>query len=180
MLPSTLQQESRAGGVCNFSLSQLKEALDTFPVSCNQVPYSMLERNIENDLMPWCNEHTPQIIAYSPLQRGVLTGKIRSSHSFNEGDHRAGSRYFKDPNLSVINTFIDTCLSPVAMKKGCTIAQLVLKWTLLQNGVCCVLAGARNKKQVLENGDAVQLAISDEECVRIREGIGQMEQNLER
>jgi aryl-alcohol dehydrogenase-like predicted oxidoreductase len=75
---------------------------------------------------------------------------------------------------------IDTYLRPLSEGKECTIAQLVLTWTLLQNGVCCVLAGARNKKQVIENWGVMQVPISDEELLHIAEGIKDMERKFER
>jgi aryl-alcohol dehydrogenase-like predicted oxidoreductase len=56
----------------------------------NQVPYRMVKRGIEKDVVPYCLEHHKSILAYSPLERGLLTGKMQPGHQFGVGDHRAG------------------------------------------------------------------------------------------
>lgn len=177
---SVLKQQGKilAGGVCNYSLSDFKKAIEYFPVSCNQVPYSMLERGIEKDLLPWCRDNAPKVIAYSPLQRGFLTGKIRQGHAFAEGDHRATSKYVTSGMLDHINSFVDTILHPLAEKKECSVSQVVLRWTLEQPGVCCVLAGARNTLQVMENWGALSLTLTDEEMNIIARGLDVLHENL--
>ncbi|MGZ8525262.1 MAG: aldo/keto reductase, partial [Chitinophagaceae bacterium] len=82
------QGKIRAAGVCNYSVAQMTEAEKTVSLASNQVPYSMVERTIEKELVPHCIEHNKSILAYSPLQRGILTGKIKPGHQFAPGDHR--------------------------------------------------------------------------------------------
>jgi aryl-alcohol dehydrogenase-like predicted oxidoreductase len=149
----------RAGGVCNYSLDQMKEALKYYPVASDQVPYSMVLRAIEKDLVPWSIGNRKAIIAYSPLQRGILTGKITSGYKFGEGDHRPNTPFYKEPNLTRINKFL-SLIKPAADSKKVTLAQLVLKWTLMQPGITCVLAGARSASQVEENfaADSIEIA----------------------
>jgi aryl-alcohol dehydrogenase-like predicted oxidoreductase len=172
------QGKIRAGGVCNYSLADLELASGAFPVSCNQVPYSMLERGIEDEVIPWCLAHEPKIIAYSPLQRGVLTGKVHPDFQFKDGDHRAGSKYFTDPVLSLVNDFITSSLQPLAECKQVTVAQVVLQWTLAQPGVCCVLAGARNRAQVKENFGALSVEISDTEMNEIQVSLTELQNKI--
>src|SRR5450759_2988505 len=78
----------RAGAVCNYSLELMVEAGNTYQIVSNQVPFSMVNRTIETDIVPYCIEKKIGVLAYSPLQRGLLTGKIKQGHKFNEGDTR--------------------------------------------------------------------------------------------
>ncbi len=151
-----------AGGVSNFSASQMAEANQYFRLISNQVPYSMVLRDIEKDLIPYCIANDKAIIAYSPLQRGVLTGKVTSSYEFKEGDHRSESSYYLEPNLSAINRFLME-VKPIADSRNATLAQLAIRWALYQPGITCVLAGARNEKQVLENIKAAEFNMSCDE-----------------
>jgi aryl-alcohol dehydrogenase-like predicted oxidoreductase len=152
----------KAGGVCNYTLQQFSDACQFFNLTSDQMPYSMVLRDIEKELIPYCIRNNKAVIAYSPMQRGLLTGKITSDYHFNEGDHRPGTPFFKEPNRSLINEFLKK-IKPVADGKNATLAQLVLRWTLDQPGITCVLAGARNEKQVTENVAAAEITISSEE-----------------
>ena len=167
------QGKIRAGGVSNYSMSEMEKAENYFNLSSNQVPYSMVNRDIEDKVVPFCISNDKAIIAYSPLQRGVLTGKITADYKFAEGDHRPTTPFFKEPNLSRINTFLDK-IKPIAESQQVTLAQLVLKWTLLQSGITCVLAGARNEKQVLENIKAMDVLITESDQQQIAFHLNQL------
>ncbi|MBW6536023.1 MAG: aldo/keto reductase [Mariniphaga sp.] len=162
------QGKIKAGGVSNYSAKQMAEADNYFRLASNQVPYSMVLRDIEKELVPYCISNNKAIIVYSPLQRGILTGKITTDYIFNEGDHRPNTPFYKEPNLSHINHFLKE-IKPIADSKNATLAQLIIRWTLYQPGITCVLVGARNKKQVLENIKAAELIISSEEMKIINE-----------
>ena len=82
------QGKVRAAGVCNYNVAQVEEALQTIQLASNQVPYSLINRGIEKNVLPQALEKGMSIIPYSPLQRGLLTGKIRPGHQFGEGDTR--------------------------------------------------------------------------------------------
>ena len=167
------QGKIRAGGVSNYTMSEMEKAEKYFKLSSNQVPYSMVNRGIEDEVGPYCIANDKAIIAYSPLQRGVLTGKITADYKFAEGDHRPTTPFFKEPNLSRINAFLDK-IKPIAEAQKATMAQLVLNWTMNQPGITCVLAGARNERQVLENLKAAALKVSDEELSFIRNELEQL------
>jgi aryl-alcohol dehydrogenase-like predicted oxidoreductase len=156
----------RAGGVCNYSVELTKEAREKFPIASNQVPYSMVNRKIEQDLVPWCVENNLGILAYSPLQRGLLAGKIKQGHKFNEGDNRPSTPYYREPNLSNIIKFLDD-IKPIAEGHNVTLAQVVLNWTIRQPGITCALAGARNPSQVLDNLGATLFKLSAGEIEKI-------------
>jgi aryl-alcohol dehydrogenase-like predicted oxidoreductase len=97
----------RAAGVCNYNAQQVDEALKTIKLASNQVPYSMINRDIEMKLVPQAIENGMGIIAYSPLQRGLLTGKIKPGHKFNEGDTREGNRFYTDENIKRTNELLE-------------------------------------------------------------------------
>ncbi|WP_431214969.1 aldo/keto reductase [Puia sp. P3] len=107
----------RAAGVSNYDRAQMTEAEKTLKLASDQVPYSMVRRDIEQELVPYCIENKKSILAYSPLQRGVLTGKIRPGYTFNEGDNRGDSKYFTGGNLTRINAFLEE-LRPLAADRG--------------------------------------------------------------
>ena len=152
----------RAVGVSNYDKAQMMEAEKTIPLASNQVPFSMVRRDIEKELVPYCIAHKKAILAYSPLQRGVLTGKIKPGYSFNEGDNRGDSKYFTGDNLSRINAFLDE-LRPLAADKGASLAQLVIRWTLERPGITIALVGARDAQQAVQNAGAIRVKLSAEE-----------------
>ncbi|MBX2843560.1 MAG: aldo/keto reductase [Flammeovirgaceae bacterium] len=167
----------RTAGVCNYQTSWVEEALDSINIVSNQVPYSMLRKDIEKDVVPQALERNIGILAYSPLQRGVLTGKIKPGYKFNDGDNRADLPYFKGENLKEINSFLEG-IKPIAENKGATLAQLVLKWTLGQPGITCALAGARNIQQVEDNLKAASLQLSKEEIYQINQELKELSLDL--
>jgi aryl-alcohol dehydrogenase-like predicted oxidoreductase len=168
----------RAGAVCNYPVELLKEAGKTYAVASDQVPYSMVNRAIEKDVVPFCIENNIGILAYSPLQRGLLTGKIRKGHRFNEGDTRPGTVYYQEPNFSVIMD-LNEKLANIASERGVTLAQLVLNWTINQPGITCALAGARNPAQVLDNVKAADFKLTDDEIAGINNLLSETELNSE-
>jgi aryl-alcohol dehydrogenase-like predicted oxidoreductase len=140
----------------------MKEAEQTIRLAADQVPYSMVRRDIEAELVPYCLEHRKAILAYSPLQRGLLSGKIKPGHVFSEGDNRGDSKYYKGDNLTRINAFLDE-LRPLAAAKKASLAQLVIRWTLEQPGITVALVGARDARQAVQNAEAIQVRLSAEE-----------------
>jgi aryl-alcohol dehydrogenase-like predicted oxidoreductase len=156
------QGKIRAAGVSNYSVEQMERASGVIKLSSNQVPYSMVRREIEQDVVPWCLENSCGILAYSPLQRGVLTGKITPDYPFAPGDSRPETPHFQINNLIRINKFLDK-IRPLAEEKGATLSQLVIAWTLRQPGITVALVGARTREQVEQNAGALDVSLSDEE-----------------
>lgn len=174
-----LKQQGKilAGGVSNYSASQMAEACRHFRLISNQVPYSMVERKIEKELVPYCIANNKAIIAYSPLQRGILSGKFSPEHKFREGDHRSENIYFKKSNLIKINALLKE-ITPIAKSKNATLAQLAIRWALYQPGITCVLTGARNETQVLENKKAAEINFSCDEMKIINSKLNQLDLEL--
>jgi aryl-alcohol dehydrogenase-like predicted oxidoreductase len=108
------------------------------------------------------------IIPYSPLQRGLLTGKIKPGHQFNDGDTRKGHKYYQPENVRRINAMLDN-IKPIAAKYNATLAQLVINWTTCQPAMDCVLVGARDEAQVLDNVKALSFTLDDADLARIRQ-----------
>jgi len=164
------QGKVRAAGVCNYSAAQVDEALKTVAIVSNQVPYSLVNRGIERDLVPQAVQKKLSIIPYSPLQRGLLTGKIKPGHAFGAGDTREGNRFYKDENIARINAMLET-LKPLAAKHNATLTQLIINWTTRQPAMDCVLVGARDDKQVLDNVKALDFTLTDDDLKAIEKTV---------
>ena len=167
------QGKVRYAGVCNYNAAQVKEAQEHINLVSNQVPYSMVLRNIEEDVVPFCITNNISILAYSPLQRGLLTGKIKPGHKFAKGDHRESLYYFKDENIARTNQFLDK-LRPMAKEKGATLSQLVIRWTIEQPGITIALVGARNAEQAIQNAKAADIKLSFPEIEFINEQLNKL------
>jgi aryl-alcohol dehydrogenase-like predicted oxidoreductase len=167
------QGKIKASGVCNYSVEEMKRADSVLPLASNQVPYSMVRRDIEGEVVPFCLENDIGILAYSPLQRGVLTGKITHGHQFNEGDNRQNLPYYQGENLDKINDFLKK-IKPMADERNMTLTQLVINWTMKQPGITCTLVGARNPRQVEENVKAAEFDLSDEDIQTINAGLDKL------
>lgn len=154
------QGKIRSAGVSNYDVPQIKEARKIVGIVSNQVGYSMLNRNIEKDLVPYAQENDLGIIVYSPMERGLLTGKYFKEGQLKEHDHRNG--YFQQFDLKKVQQFLRS-IEPVALDKGVTLAQLVLRWTTLQPAITVVLAGARNAEQAIANAKAMDISLNEEE-----------------
>lgn len=165
------QGKIRAAGVSNYSVEQVSEAQDSIQIASNQVGYSMLNRGIEQDLVPYAQQHDLGIIVYSPMERGLLTGKYFSEGKLKENDHRNG--YFQQFDLVKVKTFLDT-ISPIAADKGVTLSQLVLRWTSLQPAITVVLAGARNAEQAIANAQATAIDLAPDELSLINDALSKI------
>ena len=160
------QGKVRYAGVCNYNVAQMEEAEKFAPIVSNQVPFSMVKLDIGEDVVPHCVENNKAILAYSPLERGLLTGKMKPGHKFQEGDHRAGLYFFTDENIERTNDFLEK-IRPIAESKKATISQLVLGWTIQQPGITIALVGARTADQAIVNAKAADIVLSTKEMIEI-------------
>ncbi|MDN5287114.1 MAG: aldo/keto reductase [Mucilaginibacter sp.] len=168
------QGKIRYAGVCNYDAAQMAEAEKYITLASNQVPYSMVKRSIETELIPYCLKNNKSILAYSPLERGLLTGKMKPGHEFAPGDHRKTVSFFQERNLRRTNEFLNL-LKPIAAEKHLTLGQLVILWTLQQPGITIALVGARNSEQAIENARAIDTQLSNEEIAVISDYLEQLE-----
>jgi len=165
------QGKIRAFGVSNYSIPQIQEAQKTVQIASNQVAYSMLNRKIEEELIPFTVAENIGIIAYSPMERGLLTGKYFTDSKLKENDHRNG--YFGQFDLQKVKTLVEE-LSSLANAKHISISQLVLRWTSLQKGIAIVLAGARNAEQAISNAKTMDFDLSTSELEFINQAISKL------
>ena len=156
----------RAAGVSNFSVELIEAARKVVPIASNQPPYSMLNRDIEKDVLPYCREHNIGVIVYSPLQRGLLTGKVTLDREFDKTDHRHDNPYFKLENRKRVLDFLEK-IKPIAQTHNATLAQVAINWTIHRPGITAALVGARNPQQAQENAGAVDFKLTDEESTTI-------------
>jgi aryl-alcohol dehydrogenase-like predicted oxidoreductase len=163
----------RAAGVCNYTADQVEEALKTVNIVSNQVPYSMVHRGIEKNEVPQALKRNIGILPYSPLQRGILTGKIKPDHKFNEGDSRASAKHYKPENIKRINALLEK-IKPIADNHNATLSQLVINWTAHRPAIACVLVGARDEKQVKDNAKALDFKLSAEEMAKINKAADEL------
>ena len=168
------QGKIRAGGVCNYNAEWAAEADETYTIAALQNPYSMVLRDIEKDIVPYALKHNKAILAYSPLQRGLLTGKIKPDHQFKPDDTRKGSKFYTPDNIGRINQFLSE-IKPIADGKNATIGQLVIQWTIQQPGITVALVGARNAQQAIENAKAIDVVITAEEMNFINTKISELQ-----
>lgn len=160
-LDTLLQQgKIRAAGASNYSVDQVNEARRSVGIASNQMGYSMLNRSIEQDLVPYALENNLGIIVYSPMERGLLTGKYFKDSKLKNTDHRNG--YFQQFDLNKVETFLNT-ITPLAQDKKVSLSQLVLRWTSMQPAITIVLAGARNAEQAISNAKAMDITLTSEE-----------------
>lgn len=167
------QGKVRHAGVCNYNTAQMAEAEQSIHLVSNQIPFSMVNRGIETETLPWCVAHNKSILAYSPMERGLLTGKITPGYNFAAGDHRAGNKFFTDESITKTNSFLQK-IKPLADSKGATLAQLVLRWTLERPGITIALVGARNKDQAVQNAKAITVSLTPEEIDFINQQLPQL------
>lgn len=163
------QGKIRAIGVCNLSCDELEEYLRCGAIASHQFRYSMLSREAEKEMLPLCRERELATLTYMSLEQGLLTGKIGMEHRFKDGEFRTSSDWFPwllPQNRRRILNLLDGW-QPLCDKYRCTLAQLVLTWTLAQPGVTHVLAGARKQQHIRETAAAADLEIFSADIERI-------------
>lgn len=165
------QGKVRAIGVSNFSLLQLQEAHAIHSVDSLQPPYSLLRRGIEKDLVPYCLEQKIAILAYSPLERGILTGKVTMQRHFSKGDHREKLHFFLLENREKILTGLGQ-IRPIAERHSATVAQVIIHCTFRMPGITAAIVGARNPQQAEENAGAATLQLSEQERAQVVKILG--------
>ncbi|MEX1024077.1 MAG: aldo/keto reductase [Planctomycetota bacterium] len=153
----------RAVGVSNFSPAQMTEARDALgdvPLASDQPKYSLVARDIEHDVLPYAREHDVGLIVYSPIEQGLLSGKVTAARTFEETDNRSRRPTFRPVNRALVNGVLNEVVQPIAAEHGATLAQTVIAWTIAQPGITSAIVGARNPEQVRENARAAELELT--------------------
>ena len=168
---NTLLQAQKEGkirhiGVSNYSVAQMEESLKFGQIVSLQPMYSMLERDVEQDRLPFCIENEIGIICYSPLASGVLTGKYDENTRFEDwrGQGIIGN-FTGDVFVSHIKKVKQ--IAKIAQEHGKTMAQLAINWLLHQKGVTTAIVGVKTPDQVEQNIGAVGWEISNNDLKEI-------------
>jgi aryl-alcohol dehydrogenase-like predicted oxidoreductase len=147
-------------GVSNFSAEQLAVAKGVAGIVSDQPQYNLLDRSIEEAVLPWCRQEQVGVIAYSPMARGLLSGKFGSQHQFAANDHRGGLRWFKPDTLPRVQAALDR-VRPMASAYGVSLANLAVAWVTSAPGITAAIVGARDATQAVENVRAAAIRLSD-------------------
>jgi len=164
----------RYAGVSNFNVEQMKKVQPSGLLTSLQPPYSMLRRDIEAEILPYCREHQIGVVPYSPMLSGMLTGKVTADWvaSLPEDDWRKRfNPEFQEPNLSVNIDFVEQTLRPIARQHGVEPGQVAVAWTLRDPVVTSAIVGGRNARQVEETVRAEQVQLTEEDLTRIEQGL---------
>jgi len=157
-------------GVSNYNVEQLKRIRKIAPVASLQPPYSMLHREAEDELLSYCAENNIGVVAYSPMQRGLLTGKFSQERlaGLPVDDHRRRNPDFQQPQFTATLQFVDE-LRPIAERNGRTLAQLAISWVLRRPEVTAAIVGARRPEQIVETAPASDWDLSREDIDEIEQ-----------
>lgn len=132
----------------------------------------MLDREIEEENLPFALRHSMAMLAYSPLALGLPSGKVTAQRKFVGDDLRAGHPRFSAESLPKVDKML-AAVEPIARSRGTIIAQIVIAWTIARPGLTHALVGARNRSQALENAAADEIALSDSELLLIGRAVEQ-------
>jgi len=167
-----LQRIKKAGkvrylGVSNFDTSLLLEAMEIADIACIQPQYSLLDRNIEDSLLPFCHENNVEVLSYGSLGGGILTGKYTDKFQLNDGDKRSQFYpYFQEPCWTKVLELVEV-LKNIAADHNCPVPHVSLNWVRQQSGITSALVGARTVEQAKQNAVAADWDLSGDELKKI-------------
>ena len=149
-------------GVSNFGMSELKKAneeLSRCEVIASEVKYNLLEREVEDEVLPFCQKEDIAVLAYGPLARGLLTGRFTDEYSIPKDNWRSGDWFFKGESLKKGVDMVEV-LKEIGMSYGKTAGQVAINW-LLAKRIVFPIFGASNVKQIEENCGAADWRMDD-------------------
>jgi aryl-alcohol dehydrogenase-like predicted oxidoreductase len=160
-----LVQEGKVlhAGVSNFTVEQLERIRAVHPVASLQPPYSLLNRNAEAELLPYCRAHGIGVVVYSPMQAGILSGAFTRARmlSLPADDWRRNTRQYQEPLLTQ-NLGLVERLRAIASRMRLTVGQLAIAWVLRREEVTCAIVGARRPSQIEETSVAADVDLTSE------------------
>ena len=153
----------RAIGVSNFSFTQLQEALTYTQIDVIQPEYSLLQRDIEKEILPFCLKNSIGIMSYSSIAKGILTGAFHLGQAkMKEDDFRRTRRLFLPEHLEK-ETELILLLKAIADAKKATLSQIAINWSLRQKGLTSAIVGTQSEKHLIENIQASGVKLSPAE-----------------
>jgi aryl-alcohol dehydrogenase-like predicted oxidoreductase len=161
-------------GVSNFNVEQLKRIQKIAPVTSLQPPYSLVKPDVEKEILPFCKENNIGVIVYSPMQSGLLTGKMTSDRVANlpDDDWRKNSSEFQEPRLSR-NLKLVEVLQHIGKQHDRSPGEVAIAWTLNNPAVTAAIVGARNPKQVEGIIGAGEFRLNQQELDQIAAFLGE-------
>ncbi len=160
----------RYAGVSNFNVEQMERCRKIHPIASDQPPYSMVTRQIEKDIITYARKMEMGLVVYSPLHKGLLTGKVTKEwvDSLPDSDHRKNfDANFKSPMLEKNIAFVED-LKKIAQSRNISLAQLAIAWTLRKKEVTSAIVGARKPSQVEQNAPAGAIELPDDVIEQIQ------------
>jgi aryl-alcohol dehydrogenase-like predicted oxidoreductase len=166
------QGKVRYIGVSNFSVEQMERIAPIAPITSLQPPYSLLDRKIEPDILPYCKAHNIGVIVYSPMASGLLSGAMTRERiaNFPQDDWRRNSDWFKEPQLTR-NLELVEVLRRIGQRYGVTPGAVAIAWTLRHPAVTAAIVGARRPGQVVDVVPAADLKLSQDDVTEIEQFI---------
>ena len=151
-------------GVSNFDVSQMERAQKIAPVETLQPPYNMLNRGVEDEILPYCAENDIGVIVYSPMRSGLLTGKMTRERVENlpSDDWRRNAEDFQEPRLSR-NLELVELLTEIGARHGASPGEVAITWTLRHPAVTAAIVGGRRPDQVDGIIGAAEFRLSEDE-----------------
>jgi aryl-alcohol dehydrogenase-like predicted oxidoreductase len=165
-----LQKEGKVRwiGASNFTVAQLERAMKIAPVTSQQPPYSMINRNYEAENLPFCAAHGIGVINYAPMHSGLLTGKMSKERAANfpANDFRRNAKSYQEPALTR-NLELAELLKEIGARHGVVAGVVAIAWTLHNPAITAAIVGGRNAGQVEEILPAATFRLSEEEYAEI-------------
>lgn len=157
-------------GVSNFNVAQLKRALKIAPITSLQPPYSLLIRDIEEEILPFARQNNIGVIVYSPMRNGLLSGGMTKERAqgLPQDDWRSRNPDFQEPKLSR-NLELVEVLRKIGARHGRTPGEVAIAWTLSNPAVTAAIVGLRKADQVPGVAGALSFQLSAEELSEIEE-----------
>jgi aryl-alcohol dehydrogenase-like predicted oxidoreductase len=166
-----LQREGKVRwiGVSNFSVAQMERARKIAPITSLQPPYSMINRGVEAEILPWCKKHGIGVINYSPMASGLLTGAMTKERvaAMPDDDFRKRAREFQEPNLSR-NLALADLLKQIGARHGVSAGVVAIAWTLHNPAITAAIVGGRSAEQVDGVLPAATFRLSEDEFGEIQ------------
>lgn len=157
----------RAIGACNVNLQILRDYIDAGQLDVIQEKLSILDRKPEAELLPFCESHGISLQTYSPIEQGLLAGKIPNGYVPKEGEARQGKVWWRPENIPRVNEMLDGWRD-LTEKYHCTLANLAVKWNAMLSPNIHVLCGARKLSQIEDNAQSLDVPLSREDFLRMK------------
>ena len=169
---ATLIEAGKVGlaGASNCQLEQIQEFQSACPLSAVQLPYNMLQRDIEEKTVPWCHEQGISVIVYWALMKGLLAGHLQEQSQMHTEDNRRKYPMYQGEEWQRNQQFV-AVLREIAEDCGRSVPELVINWTMHQPGITAALCGARRRWQIAESAAAMGWQLNSEQRVTIEKAI---------